>query len=197
MCPDRQMLSLYFDEELPSPWKEKLDSHLEACPACRASLEGYRRLSESLMDTSDQALLAAQDRLWKKLCEREFYQGASPPKFSREKTRKLLRKSITLPLPVAAAAAVLIFIIFLALIKIIDGRQAPSQDMMAAINIELDDHGIVPIPIQDMSGVLQYLSSQDGGDFMVIRLPESRRFTRIGEPALINAADYSRRNTFR
>jgi hypothetical protein len=63
------------------------------------------------------------------------------------------------------------------------------------LQVVADNQGIVPI--QDMAGVLQYLSGQDYGDFMVIRLPESRSFSRIGEPALINAADYSRRTARR
>ena len=201
MCPDRQMLSLYFDKELPSPWKEKLEGHLQNCPHCQAALAEYRRLGEILREPDGQTMQASQDRLWKKLAEAETFRTEnSKSAFSKALRMEKIRpwsRSITLPLPAAAAAAVLIVVIFLALIGVIELRQAPSQDMMAAINIELDDHGIVPIPVQDMSGVLQYLSGQDGGDFMVVRLPETRRFTRAGEPALINAADYSRRNTFR
>jgi hypothetical protein len=195
MCPDRQILSLYSDKELPSPWKEKLESHLENCPDCQSTLAGYRQLGEMLREPDSQTVQAAQDRLWKKLGEAKTLNTSSV--VLRRERMRIWSRSISLPLPLAAAAAVLIIVIFLALIGVIGPIQSPSQDRMAAINIELDDHEIVPIPVQDLSGVLQYLSSQDGGDFMVVRLPETRRFTRVGEPALINAADYSRRNTFR
>ncbi|GHU05470.1 hypothetical protein FACS1894147_11680 [Spirochaetia bacterium] len=58
MCPDRQILSLYHDDELPSPWKEKLESHVASCPACAARLAQYRDLSRVLLDND------AADRGW-------------------------------------------------------------------------------------------------------------------------------------
>jgi hypothetical protein len=67
----------------------------------------------------------------------------------------------------------------------------PRQDGIASI--ESDIPGI--IPVSDMPQVLQYLGNQDNkGDIVIIRLPESQNFTRSGEPALIRAVDYSRRN---
>jgi len=190
MCPDRKMISLYLDGELPSPWKEKLETHLGNCTECRAALTGYRQLGETLRELPEETVQAAQERVWKRLSE------TSQPVLQRKKAKRLWNRTITLPLPAAAAAAALIIVVFLALMGMGRGSQSPSQDMMAT-NIGLDEHGMVPIPIQDMSGILQYLSSQNNGDFMVIRLPESRSFSRVGEPALINAADYSRRNAFR
>lgn len=191
MCPDRQLLSLYLDGELPSPWKEKMETHILNCQDCQAVLARYRGIGTALkksgsMDAPGENIQAAQDRVWKKL--------TAPPLIITDGKRpqgakKIWNRTITLPLPAATAAAVLIVIVFLALMGISGKSQPAAQDLMARI---VDDQGMVPM--QDMNGVLQYLSSQDdGGDFMVIRLPESKRFSRVGEPALINAADYSRR----
>jgi hypothetical protein len=124
-----------------------------------------------------------------------------PKTTSRPGGRRIWRRTVTLPLPAAAAAAVLIIVIFLALSGI--GRVAPERaahDTMASLmpdylQVVADNQGIVPV--QDMADVLKYLSGQDYGDFMVIRLPESRSFSRLGEPALINASDYSRRTSSR
>ncbi|MDR0497396.1 MAG: zf-HC2 domain-containing protein [Treponema sp.] len=198
MCPNRQMLSLYYDGELPSPWKEKMEVHLESCPECRALLSGYRRIGEYLQDVPKKAItgeiqneriLAAQERVWKKL---------SPPTRTQTKAGLRLtgvwRRNVTLPLPVAAAA-ILVIIVSFAIMGTRSQNQPPPQNVIANTGLGLDDQGM--LPIQDMTGVLQYLSSQDYGDFMVIRLPDSRTFSRTGEPALINAADYSRRNVFR
>ena len=188
MCPDRQFISLYFDGELPSPWREKMEAHLESCGECRAVLAGYKNLGEQLREvspapqTSPTTMEAARERVWEKLSAHRTG--------TRTRTR-IWNRYITLPLP-AAAAAVLVVIVFFALVGIRGlTRPSPQNQMVTAgIGIGLDDYGMVPI--QDMGGVLQYLSSQDNGDFMVILLPESRKFSRIGEPALINAADYSR-----
>ena len=200
MCPDRQIISLYLDGELPSPWKEKMKDHLESCPKCRAGFAAYSGTKEKLGDLREDTIQAAQDRVWAKLIARDaaaedWNITPSDNLYVVKRSPRIWRGSVTLPLPVAAAAAVLIIVAFFALAGM-RGRNpsAPvvQQDSVAALNIGLDDQGIVPVT--DMNGVLRYLSSQDNGDFMVIRLPETQNFSRIGDPTLINAADYSRRS---
>lgn len=34
-CPDSDLFSAFADGEVPSPWKEKLEAHINACPTCR------------------------------------------------------------------------------------------------------------------------------------------------------------------
>jgi hypothetical protein len=58
-----------------------------------------------------------------------------------------------------------------------------------AAGISLDVQGIVPAA--DMNGVLQYLGSEDSADFVIIRLPENKNFTRLGQPSIIKAAEYA------
>lgn len=48
MCPDSQLLSIYLDGELPSPWKEKMETHLSKCNECREKLVNFRQLRELL-----------------------------------------------------------------------------------------------------------------------------------------------------
>ena len=198
MCPDRQLISLHLDGELPSPWKEKMNEHLASCSECRTAFAGYGGLKEKLGDLSEAAIQAAQDRVWAKISEPENGEWNLNPSSNlrvvKHSSFGIWRGSVTMPLPIAAAAAVIIIVAFFALMGI--RGNTPSaipvvQDSVAAFNIGIEDQGIVPVT--DMSGVLRYLSSQDNGDFMVIRLPETRNFSRIGDPALINAADYSRR----
>ena len=197
MCPDRKIISLYLDGELPSPWKEKMKDHLASCSKCRAAFSGYGGLREKLGDLREDTIQTAQERVWAKLNATEEWslKPAQQLRVVKNSPFKIWRGSVTLPLPVAAAAAVLIIVAFFALVRI-RGNVAPLsapvvQDSVAAFNIGLDDQGIVPVT--DMNGVLRYLSSQDNGDFMVIRLPETQNSSRIGDPTLINAADYSRR----
>jgi len=203
MCPDRHIISLYFDGELPSPWKEKMAAHLDSCPKCQAVLAGYRNLGESLEELRDETIEAAQDRVWKKITAPEIATGGARREGAGKTASRRLgavkrvwNRSITLPLPAAAAAAVLIiFVAFFAFIGTRGGTQSMPQTPMAAMSIGFDDYAM--IPIHDMNDVLRYLSIQDNMDFMVVRLPENRRFSRSGEPTLINAVDYSRtRRTF-
>ena len=186
-----------------------MEAHLASCGECRAALARYGKIEECFRDVPEKTVEEARDRVWEKLCARSRPEAPEimPSKRSGY-VRQVLYRRVTLPLP-AVAVAVLVVVAFFALVGIRGLGGTEPQNPVAAVvpdyiqNIPAampdymqlfgDDQGF---PTQDMAGVLQYLSSQDYGDFMVIRLPE-RTFSRIGEPALINAADYSRRNTSR
>jgi hypothetical protein len=185
MCPDRQILSLYFDGELPSPWKEKMEAHLETCAGCRQRLEAYRAFSSDAGMIGEDEIGAAKERVWLKLTAPAPVKPGGNKGFFRE---SLWNRSVTLPLP--AAAAIFIVIAFFAILSLRGQRVAVfSGTPPVASAIDMDVHGIAPV--SDMNGVLQYLSSQDASEFMIIKLPESRSFSRFGEPALLKAADYS------
>ena len=200
MCPDRQIISLYFDGELPSPWNEKMTAHLESCPRCRTILSGYRNLGEGFERPSDELITTAQDRIWKKITAPELVVIGGGSKRRAEGTisrqlkaaKRIWSRRITLPLPAVAAAALAVFIGFFALFGARNTSQPLSVEALAAseaMNIGIDDYDM--IPIHDMSDVIRYLSIQDTADFMIIRLPEHRNFSPVGQPTLINAADYS------
>jgi hypothetical protein len=116
-----------------------------------------------------------------------------------ESSRRYCRRSIwnyrlSIPLPAVAAAAAIILTIA-ALMYIRGGNPQPSDSAARSNFILASEEEELPsiIPAaQDMNGLLQLLGS-DGTDVMIIRLPESRNFARSGEPAIIRAADYSRR----
>ena len=193
MCPKRKIISLHCDGEIPSPWKEKMEAHLESCPECRAVLTEYGYLGKYLQGASEDVVSVAKERVWKKLTAPELIIPAPEPMHIKPKSRPW-NTHITLPLPVAAAAAFVIVASFVFVgISALNRTPPPPQVISAGMN--LDDQGIVPI--SDMASVIQYISNQGLGDYMVIRLPESQSFSRSGEPVLINAADYSRRNVFR
>jgi hypothetical protein len=180
MCPDRQLLSVYLDGELPSPWKEKLESHLARCPDCRRELERYRLAG----DTAEQSRVeAAKERVWRKLEERRRSGGGGRPV-------SVWRRRVSVPLPAAVAAAAL-FIAAAFFFTRGGGEPAAIPGMLLATEEDLETPGI--LPVSDIKGVLQYLDGGDSADILILRLPESRSFISSGEPAIIKAADYSRR----
>jgi hypothetical protein len=202
MCPDHQILSIYLDQELPSPWKEKLESHFADCPACRARLEEFRQVSVLLNPpgSRDAALPdeALRERVWRNITVP--HEGADIPvaaiRHPREYRSRIWRRSVQVPLPVAAAAAaLLVFVLTLVFINR-PAENAPSHDMIAGTAFDVPE--ILPVSgISDMNGVLQYLDREEQGDIMIIRLPESRNFMSSGKPVIIKAADYSRRSPAR
>ena len=197
MCPDPQLLSVYFDGELPAPWKEKMESHLDQCPGCRTRLESFRRFSPAALEAGaggsaaeGRAAAAARERVWRNLeTSRRLtevrYQGRN----------RMWRRSVAIPLPALAAAAAVLIIALVNFWLRRPPEPASAPDMTLASEAELDTPGI--IPVSDMDSVLQYLSGGESGDILILRLPESRNFISSGQPAIINAADYSRAGTGR
>ncbi|MDR0511540.1 MAG: zf-HC2 domain-containing protein, partial [Treponema sp.] len=67
MCPDRQIVSLYLDGELPSPWREKMEAHLDSCQQCSCALAKYRTLGNIFPQPQAQVIEDAQGRVWKEI----------------------------------------------------------------------------------------------------------------------------------
>ena len=180
MCPDRQLISLYLDGELPSPWKEKLESHLGECASCAGALESVRGGAAALSDLPAAGLEDARARVWRKVAVR----ADARPRPSAWNRR------IAMPIPAAIAA---MLIVALAAAGGMGMARAPSDRDAVAIVPTAQN---VAIPVSDIGSVLRYLEAQDSSaDIVIIRLPEAANFSSAGEPTLIRAADYRGRPT--
>ena len=180
MCPDHQIMSVYFDGELDSPWKEKFEKHLEDCSSCREHLEVYRYTRQRMAEASliqdrpmELSLMEAMDRVWEKTG------------FVIKPKRRFWTSSINIPIPVAAAAGLVMAV---ALAAVIAFRQPPkpvSDHQLAGMEMQ------EMIPVSDMASFFQYLGSDNSADMVIIRLPETT-FMNVGEPKMLRAADYIR-----
>jgi hypothetical protein len=192
------MLSVYFDGEMPSPWKEKMEAHVSACPDCRKRLETYRFISQT--NAPSDVPEGASERIWQRLAFSDGDSGREQAPLPVIRRRPLWRRRVSVPLPAAAAAAVLVLVFAFVLF-----RNTPAADSAPAIALTPEtETGAFPViateaefgmpeiyPDLDMASVLQYLNDRDSGDVLIIRLPESRKFLNYSEPAIIKAADYS------
>ncbi|MDR0387483.1 MAG: hypothetical protein LBH57_05560, partial [Treponema sp.] len=133
----------------------------------------------------------AGKRVWDAVAGR-VRAGGTPVRREFPSARKVWARSVTIPLPaVAAAAAVFVFAFVFVLVN---RPSVPDRipEMAISAGLDIDAPGIVPV--SDMDDVLRYLGQDNSGtDFMIIRLPETKHFMSSGEPAIIRAADYSRR----
>jgi anti-sigma factor RsiW len=170
------MLSLYHDGELPSPWKEKLESHLADCSACGERLERLRRLSGLLIESADLSIAPARDRVWRRLSGA----GAAP---TRLWPRPIWSRSVRVPLPLLLAAAALVLVLGVFFVRT-PRTAAPAAPALSVLDMQ------TVLPVTDLNGIWQYLGNDDSGDIVIIRLPESRSFNSHGEPAIIRAAEY-------
>jgi hypothetical protein len=192
MCPDYHILSVYFDQELPSPWKEKMELHLLSCPVCKVRFERFKQCSEALRTPHEEGLTpqlpvmeAAKDRVWQRMALLET------EKWGWGVGHNLWYRTLSVPLPMVAAAVALLVMAFVLTLTRPSAGIPPPQDTVAAGEM-VDMQGM--IPASDMNGVLQYLGNQDVTDILIIRLPETKSFSSSGEPTILRAADYTRRN---
>jgi len=195
MCPDVQLLSIYMDEELPSPWKEKMESHLNECSECREKLDKFK-LIEKPAEEEQKMIDEAKDRVWQNLQSNRRFQ----PRIVNANTgssSRIWQRRLSIPLPAAAAAAVVIALVTMMLFR---GGNQVNNNGLAVQQADLyektgfliaAEEEVIPgiMPVADIDGVLQYLNS-DGAEIIILRLPESTSFSRTGEPAILRAADY-------
>lgn len=196
MCPDVQILSVYIDEELPSPWKEKLETHLSECSSCREKLNKFKLIDKQ--SDSEQCMIdEAKDRVWQNLQSRRTFQPRVIKGNSSTDNISIWQKRLSIPIPAAAAAAIIIMLAALLMFRG-NGQQITNNGLANQIDpyqragflIATEEEEIPGIiPTSDINSVLQYLNS-DSSEIIILKLPESKSFSRTGEPAILRAADY-------
>jgi hypothetical protein len=122
-CPDTDLYSAYVDGEVPSPWKEKLESHMASCPTCRKHVERYRLIARGLKEGLAPAALdieASFARLSARIAARQVARppvgsGARPladaGRRSLSKAHDWIRYSVKMP--VAGLAAMFLAAVFI------------------------------------------------------------------------------------
>ena len=192
MCPDPQLLSVYLDGELPSPWKEKMETHLTECSVCREKLNRYRQLAcRQDADAEQKMMEAAKNRVWQNLQSRRRFQ----PHSGGVRRSGVWQRRLSIPIPAAAAAAIVIMLMTAVFFR--GGQNSNFEiasqpvDINERTNFFIAADEEIPniMPVPDINSVLQFLASE-GTDIIILTLPEDRNFSRTGEPAIIRAADY-------
>ena len=199
MCPTKEILSIYYDGELPIPFQEKVKAHVAACSDCAGLIAGFSAMSSGFGSKHEAAALdAAQHRVWAKLETAVTFRRTSSLA-AASPWRTIWRREVRLPLPVAAAAALLVIFAAALFIKITN----LSQELPLVAGVEdvetLIDSGAMEaqsagglLPVSNIHDVLQYLEDDGESNILIIKLPESKNFNRYGEPRLINASDHPR-----
>lgn len=204
MCPDPQLLSIYLDGELPSPWKEKMREHFLRCPKCREKHDNYRRLQElfkkditvrrryveRVIDEPEQERTYTETEMQELAKKRVWENIKNKRSFSNRYS--LLKRRLSIPLPAAAAAVIIILFTVFWFQTTNNSDQQLDQEISNFILASEERIDGIPgiIPAADMSGVLQYLAP-NGANIIILQLPESTNFFRSGDPAIIRAADFS------
>jgi len=191
MCPDTQLLSIYMDGELPSPWKEKMESHLSECSECREKFKNFKHVQEFLKKNTNQKLTgslgngskeasseqelmeAAMKRVWQKLEARSnethsYGTRSSETSFYRRQRRLMpvgIRKTNLLKhrlsIPLPAAAAAAV-IIALGAAVLFRGRSVDNNTFANTPHIEsANKTNFIPASEEEVSGIVPTGSISD------------------------------------
>jgi anti-sigma factor RsiW len=182
MCPDRELLSAYFDDEVHAPWADRVREHVSTCSRCRERLEQLRRLKELLRAETEpdyqqayqRTLEAVQSKVWQ-----SFNRG-----------RSFWRTRVAVPLPAAAAALALV--LGMAVLLVI----ATVRPSLPWMTIKREPSGTTEVqvaaPIKALEALIRSLDAQPATQEIIITLPEDSKFILMGEPRMLRAADYHR-----
>jgi anti-sigma factor RsiW len=116
MCPDNEHLSLYIDDEIPSPWKERMESHLRTCRRCSERVTALRSLSSTLrLATSGKELAKLEEakvRIAARLYSEASYSSPTLKEKLSDRFIGMWSRKISMPMPFLAAG--ILMIVFLA-----------------------------------------------------------------------------------
>lgn len=175
MCPDKQLLSAFCDGEVPSPWKEKIERHLDECGSCRRVVSVYESMRESLREFRPQPdISAARYRVGERL---KSVHPAGPFWWRR-------RVSFSAAIAAAALAFLLGGGAGFQLISRIPGGAGPAVAAQKPLDITVN--------VKDIGQLLEILNRQNSIREVTIQLPETPRFEYLGEPVFLRETEYSR-----
>jgi len=182
MCPDREILSAYFDGEIAAPWEREISAHLATCELCRAQLSGMGETRRLLKDEEAQAWRAPMERVRRRIL-------AHVPQ-DRLKV-SAWRRQVSLPLPVAvlAAALLLTFGVTLAVLA--------TRTNMGYIRVTRAPAGGTEyqfaVPYEKVEALLKSMGGADANIESVMTIPKNVKLVPVGEPRMGKADEFLRK----
>lgn len=194
MCPDRDLVSAFVDGEVPSPWRERLEEHLDSCAKCASLAASYTALGERLraeLVADDAASLArGRAKLDLLLSSQAEAEGSV-----FDVSGKSRRRSVSLPLPLAAAAALLAVLLGgAAAMMALRPSRGPAIQAVASGEIAPASSQARAQPAS-MDELLRYLDAQGGQVTLTIKLPDETTFGSAGKPVIMRSGRVLRGTT--
>lgn len=171
MCPDETLLTAYVDDEVPSPWKERIEMHLDQCERCRDRVAQYRALRATLKvaDAIDDARLQeVAQRIQVSLDDRLVNLARAPrrnavleryPHLAMFSSRR-----ISVPLPLLAASLLLLVFFAGLAFGLFGWRRNVGQALALSTKLPAATSA-------NIESLVSTLSQTDSSQFVTIRAP--------------------------
>lgn len=183
MCPDEALLSAFVDEEVPSPWKERMDIHIAGCEHCSVKIDALRSLRRSLLACDDEASLNALSQAKLRIAASIDFgmtKRVSGQGFAGQLGRFWTRR-VPMPIPMlAAAAAVLVFLVGMSF-SVFSSLTRSSGAMASASRLISPQ----PASFEMLTQSLRQYSAQP----IMIEMPQESLFSQLGNPIIVSSQD--------
>ncbi len=182
MCPDREILSAYFDDEIPAPWKREVSAHVDSCQRCRAILAGLEQTHHALAHEDEHAWRAPMERVRRRILA---HAPLVRPRISA------WRRQVSLPLPLAILAAALILTFGISLAAL------AMRQNMGYIRVTKAPAGGTEyqfaVPYDKVEALLKSMGGADANIESVMTIPKSVKLVPVGEPRMGKAGEFLRK----
>jgi predicted anti-sigma-YlaC factor YlaD len=182
MCPDREILSAYFDGEVSAPWDAVIADHVSSCPACAERVARMGRTRAALRAGAAADFARPMERVRLRLLD------GSPAAAPRQGA---WGRQVSLPLPVAVLAAVLFVSLGVSLVLV------ASRHDMGYIRVTKAPAGGTEyqfaVPYDKVEMLLKSVGGGDANIESVMTLPKDVKLVPVGEPRMGRAAEFTRK----
>jgi len=183
MCPDDALLSALVDEEVPDPWKGRMESHIAECRHCSKKVEALRSLKASLLTIEDsaelEALAAAKARIAASIDFIPKPSAAKPDLLDR--LRRLWSDRVPMPMPFLAAG-VLALVLLVGMSLGIFAPLGNSGHAMASAS------KIISPQSATLEMMAQYMKQSTVQPIM-IEMPQESVFSQLGNPVIASSPE--------
>lgn len=178
MCPDKELISAYYDGETDPRWSDEIGTHIESCKECTDEFEKIVSLSRFIQTSELGHENEIKDRVYKSIIRKRSVVYMQP----------VWKRHYDVSFPMVAGAAALFVVLTAALIFGFQLQQPPGY-MVEEIREEPSQIRAQVISIEDAAA---YLLSDESGFDVLITIPNGEGLSLSGEPQLIREADYKR-----
>lgn len=183
MCPDDALLSALVDNEVPAPWKGRMESHIAECQRCSDKIEALRSLKVTLLTIDSPAELAALAAAKARIAASiDFVPKALPSKSNfLDKFRHLWSERVPMPMPfLAAGILALVFLTGMSL-----GFFAPLSSSVRTMTSASKIISPQPTTLEMMSQYMKQSSVQP----VMIEMPQESIFSQLGNPVIASSPE--------
>ena len=164
MCPDVEILSSFYDDELEDSQKQFVKTHVDSCPHCQKKMAELGLISDAINAEEEPDFKMAQVNTWNKLMDIIDQEEKKAPKVN------FWQRRFQISFPAAAAlVAAFIVVLSLSVVSFYMGKHTTSSPATPELNMT------------------------DASD-IEFDIPAINNFIHAGEPLLIKEVDFMNRN---